>query len=117
MALQWFSSRPGSPERCGTDEMNGPAAITAQVSGSGAGSVGGVIAFNSGQHLQRPGLLLSNKAVYVAFGSHMDQSPWHGWVMSSNASDVTKQLGVFLATPNGEGGAIWHSCRGYRAVQ
>ena len=78
----------------GAERMNGPVAIAAQVSGSGAGSVGGVIQFDPGQHLQRPGLLLSNGAVYVAFGSHMDQSPWHGWVMSYDASDLTAQLGV-----------------------
>src|SRR5215469_10920484 len=99
----------------GAERMNGPADITAQASGSGAGSVGGVMRFDPNQHLQRPGLLLSNNVVYVAFGSHMDQSPWHGWVMSYNASDVTKQLGVFLTTPNGEGGAIWHSGRGLAA--
>jgi hypothetical protein len=99
----------------GTERMNGPSAITAQVSGSGAGAVGGVMRFDPNQHLQRPGLLFSNNAVYVAFGSHMDQRPWHGWVMSYDASDVTKQLGVFLTTPNGEGGAIWHSGRGLAA--
>jgi hypothetical protein len=99
----------------GAERMNGPATITAQVSGSGAGSVGGVIRFDPGQHLQRPGLLLANNAVYVAFGSHMDQRPWHGWVMSYNTSDLTNQLGVFLTTPNGEGGAVWHSGRGLAA--
>ena len=101
--------------RTGAERMNGPVPITAQVSGSGAGSVGGVMAFDPGQHLQRPGLLLSNTAVYVAFGSHMDQSPWHGWLMSYDASDLTRQLGVFLTTPNGEGGAVWHSGRGLAA--
>jgi hypothetical protein len=99
----------------GAERMNGPVAITAQVSGSGAGSVGGVMQFDPGQHLQRPGLLLSNGAVYVAFGSHMDQSPWHGWVMSYDASDLTAQPGVFLTTPNGEGGAVWQSGRGLAA--
>jgi hypothetical protein len=74
-----------------------------------------VIPFDPGQHLQRPGLLLSNGAVYVAFGSHMDQSPWHGWVMSYDASDLTAQRGVFLTTPNSEGGAIWQSGRGLAA--
>jgi hypothetical protein len=99
----------------GVERMNGPAVITAAVSGSGAGSVGGVIQFDPGQHLQRPGLLLANNAVYVAFGSHMDQSPWHGWVMSYNASDLTATPGVFLTTPNGEGGAVWQSGRGLAA--
>jgi len=95
--------------------MNGPVVITAQASGSGAGSVGGVIPFDPRQHLQRPGLLLSNGAVYVAFGSHMDQSPWHGWVMTYDASDLSAQRGVFLTSQNGEGGAIWQSGRGLAA--
>jgi hypothetical protein len=99
----------------GAERMNGPVVITAQASGSGAGSVGGVIPFDPRQHLQRPGLLLSNGAVYVAFGSHMDQSPWHGWVMSYDASDLTAQRGVFLTTRNGEGGAVWQSGRGLAA--
>jgi hypothetical protein len=99
----------------GAERMNGPAVITAQASGSGAGSVGGVIPFDPRQHLQRPGLLLSNGAVYVAFGSHMDQSPWHGWVMTYDASDLSAQRGVFLTTQNGEGGAIWQSGRGLAA--
>ena len=99
----------------GTERMNGPVVITAQASGSGAGSVGGVTPFDPRQHLQRPGLLLCNGAVYVAFGSHMDQRPWHGWVMTYDASDLSAQRGVFLTTQNGEGGAIWQSGRGLAA--
>jgi hypothetical protein len=96
----------------GSETKNGPVVIQAGVSGSGAGSVGGQLVFSPIQHLQRPGLLLSNNTVYVAFGSHMDQSPWHGWVISYNASDLAVQQGVLLTTPNGEGGAVWQSGRG-----
>ena len=99
----------------GMERMDGPVVIAAQVSGTGTGSVGGVIQFDPGQHLQRPGLLLSNSAVYVAFGSHMDKSPWHGWIMSYDASDLNAQRGVFLTTANGEGGAVWQSGRGLAA--
>jgi hypothetical protein len=96
----------------GSETKNGPVVIQAGASGSGAGSVGGQVAFNPLQHLQRPGLLLANNSVYVSFGSHMDQSPWHGWIVSYNASNLTVQQGVFLTTSNGEGGAIWQSGRG-----
>ncbi len=96
----------------GAERMNGPVVISAGEAGSGAGSFSGQLLFNPNQHLQRPGLLLANNAVYVGFGSHMDQSPWHGWIMSYSASDLTQQLGIFLTTPNGEGGAVWHSGRG-----
>jgi hypothetical protein len=84
---------------------------------SGAEMLGGPMtiqapAFDPMQHLQRPGILLANGAVYVSFGSHADMSPYHGWMMSYDAADLTHQLGVFLTTPTGDGGSIWQSGRG-----
>ncbi|HEY7389877.1 MAG TPA: hypothetical protein VH640_15275 [Bryobacteraceae bacterium] len=99
----------------GSETKNGPVVIEAGAGGAGAGSVGGQLIFSPIQHLQRPGLLLANNSVYVAFGSHMDQSPWHGWIISYRATDLTVQQGTLLTTPNGEGGAIWHSGRGLAA--
>jgi len=99
----------------GVERMNGPVAIGGTLSGSGTGSVAGTLVFDPQQHIQRPGLLVVNHSVYVAFGSHMDQSPWHGWIMSYDVSDLTIQRGVFATSPNGEGAAIWHSGRGLAA--
>lgn len=99
----------------GAEQLGGPVPITASVSGSGSGGSGGTVAFNPYQHIQRPGLLLSNGAVYIAFGSHGDQSPFHGWLISYDASDLTHQLAVFMSTPNGDGGSFWHSARGLAA--
>ena len=99
----------------GVERMNGPAAITGKVPGGAAGTISQSISFDPVQHIQRPGLLLANDAVYVAFGSHADDSPWHGWLMSHDASDLSRQLGVFLSTPSGDGGAIWQSGRGLAA--
>ena len=100
----------------GAERLNGPVAIAASVPGTGAGAkADGTIAFDPRQHLQRPGLLLANNSVYVAFGSHGDQSPWHGWLMSYDASDLTRQVGVYVTTPSGEGGALWQSGRGLAA--
>jgi hypothetical protein len=84
---------------------------------SGAEMLGGPVAlqtsgFDPMQHIQRPGLLLANGAVYVSFGSHADMSPYHGWMMSYDAADLTHQLGVFNSTPSGDGGSIWQSGRG-----
>ncbi len=78
----------------GHELRNGPTAISASAAGSGAGSSNGVIVFDPSMHLQRPGLLLANGAVYIAFGSHADASPWHGWILSYSAADVSLQLGV-----------------------
>jgi len=87
----------------GEERLNGPVAIAATSGG---------IAFNSLQHLQRPGLLLANGSVYLSFGSHGDQAPWHGWLIGYDAGDLSRQSGVFLATPTGNGGSIWQSGRG-----
>ncbi len=100
----------------GQERMNGPVAISATVPGTGLGSTSdGTLAFDPAQHIQRPGLLLLNGAVSVAFGSHGDSGTWHGWLMSYNASDLTKQLGAFAVTPAGQGGAIWQSGHGLAA--
>src|SRR5205823_149153 len=38
------------------------------------------VRFNPMQQMQRPGLLLHNGTLIVAFGSHGDFRPYHGWV-------------------------------------
>jgi uncharacterized protein (TIGR03437 family) len=96
----------------GQERLNGPVVIGATAAGTGSEAQAGAIPFDPMQHLQRPGLLLANGAVYIGFGSHGDQSPWHGWLMSYDASDLTRQLGVFMTTPNGNEGSIWQSGRG-----
>jgi uncharacterized protein (TIGR03437 family) len=100
----------------GQERLNGPAVISSTIAGSGAGTQDGVtLPFDPFMHLQRPGLLLVNGAIYIAFGSHRDQGSWHGWMISYNAADISKQLGVFNTTPNDFGGAIWQSGHGLAA--
>jgi len=97
----------------GADDLNGPAAIQATVPGTGGGSAtDGTLAFDPRMHLQRPGLLLANGAVYVAFGSHADNQPFHGWLMSYNAADLSQQLSAQATTPNSYGGSIWQAGAG-----
>lgn len=97
----------------GQERMNGPVTIAATVPGIGAGADStGQIAFDPTQHIQRPALTLVNGAVYVAFGSHGDSGVWHGWLMSYDAANLGRQLGVFQTTPAGAGGAIWASGHG-----
>jgi hypothetical protein len=66
--------------------------------------------FDPKQHSQRPGLILASGQVWLAFASTIpgDWTPWHGWVMTYNASTLA-QSGVFVATTPGSGGGIWHS--------
>jgi uncharacterized protein (TIGR03437 family) len=100
----------------GAERLNGPMKMTASVTGSGSAVLAnGTIPLDPMQHIQRPGLLLANNAVYVGFGSHGDQFPYHGWILSYDATDLTHQLGVYNSTPNGNGGAFWQSARGLAA--
>jgi uncharacterized protein (TIGR03437 family) len=96
----------------GAEKFGAPTVISAQVTGLGDNSVNGSVAFDAAQHIQRPALLLTNNTIYIAFGSHGDSAPYHGWIMSYSALNVQKQLAVFNATPNGSSGAIWQSGRG-----
>lgn len=96
----------------GAEKMNGPTAISASTKGTGPGANNGTLAFDPMAEIQRPGLLLANDAIYVSFGSHGDAGNWHGWVISYNASNLSKRLGLFATTRDGIGGSIWQSGHG-----
>jgi len=65
--------------------------------------------FNAQHNHNRPGLVLLSNVVYVAFGSHCDWAPYHGWLLGYNATNLQQQVASFCVTPNGVQGAIW-SC-------
>src|SRR6266404_2983878 len=52
----------------GSEKFGGPVTIAAS-------------GFSASLQHQRPGLLLLNRVVYVAFGSHCDQGSYHGFVL------------------------------------
>src|SRR5215467_1659791 len=61
----------------GVEKFGGSTVIEATVPGTSLfDSHNGQIAFDSSQHLQRPGLLLLNNVVYIGFGSHGDIGIW-----------------------------------------
>jgi uncharacterized protein (TIGR03437 family) len=102
----------------GAERLNGPVTLTASVRGTGSEvRPNGTIPFVPIQHIQRPGLLLANSSIYVAFGSHGDTDPYHGWMLIYDASDVSRQVGVYMTTPDGNAGSIWQSGRGPAADQ
>ncbi len=97
-------------------ERVAPHSIDSSISvpGTGAGSVAGRVAFDPRNESQRAGLVLSGAVVYVAWASHEDHDPYHGWVMGFNASTLAPVANaVFNATPNHVGtlsysrGGIW----------
>jgi hypothetical protein len=89
------------------EKFNGPELIAASVPGTGDGSSGGMVAFNSQAENQRPGLALANGTVYLTWAAHEDEPPYHGWVIGYSAADVQTQVSVYNTTPNGGLGGIW----------
>jgi hypothetical protein len=88
--------------------------IMASVPGTGKNSVNSpprTVTFDPRMQLQRPGLLLANGRVYIAFGAHQDTDYYHGWVLAYDAKAL-KLTNAFATTPNGEDGGIWQSGNG-----
>lgn len=92
----------------GTENPNSPVLITAQISGNGAGNVGGIVTFNSQTQNQRAGLLLLNGIVYITWSSHCDWGPYHGWVLGYDKTSLQQKI-VYNDTPDGYNGGIWMS--------
>jgi hypothetical protein len=99
-----------------------PVEIAGSVPGTGDPNDGhGHVVFDPHWHLNRPGLLLSNGVLYVAFGSHCDKhlASYHGWVFGYDGSTLN-QLGVFATTPDTPSGStsaagVWQGGMGLAA--
>jgi len=78
------------------------------VEGNGDGSSGGVMKFDALRQMDRPGLTLVNGTVYLAYASHGDNGPYHGWVLGYSESTLAATA-VFNANPNGNDDGIWQS--------
>lgn len=98
----------------GAERPGSPVEIQARVAGRAADGDGTSVAFSPLRHLQRPGLLLSQGTVWVAFGSHGDAPPYHGWVLGYDAATL-RQVAAFNTTPDGAAGSIWQSGGGVAA--
>lgn len=94
--------------RTGAERSGSPVVITATCPGSGSGSAGGLITFDSQRQNQRPALALINGIVYIAWASHGDWSPYHGWLIGYDAATL-QQTVVYNTTPDGYNGGIWMS--------
>ena len=98
----------------GAEKFGAPVVIQGTVSGTGEGSVSGQIAFQSQIQLQRSALLLSRGIVYIAWASHNDLGPYHGWVMGYDAGTL-QQKSIWNTTPTGNKGGIWQAGCGLSA--
>lgn len=67
--------------------------------------------FNVLYHLSHPALLLANGKLYLGFGSLGDTSPWHGWLMTYDATTL-QQKAVFNASAGSSEDSIWQGGQG-----
>jgi hypothetical protein len=88
----------------GAERAGSPVAIQATFPGKGEG--GTTLTFNPKSYKQRPGLLLWNGVVYLAFSSHCDIGTYHGWLMGYDVHTLS-QVTVYNNTPNGNEGSLW----------
>ena len=98
----------------GKERVGSPVVIQGSAAGTGEGSANGRISFEPVKHLQRAGLLLANGVVYLGFGSHADDPPFHGWIMGYDANTLARVC-VFNVTPNGTEGSVWQAGMGMAA--
>ena len=92
----------------GAEKLGGPVPITATYPGTGQGSVGGIMTFNTQHQNQRPGLLLYNGIVYIEWASHCDWTPYQGWMIGYDAQTLQQKY-VYNTVPNGGLAGIWMS--------
>jgi hypothetical protein len=90
----------------GAEQPNSPVLIQATVAGTGNGSSGGTLSFSPYWQNQRAALAYYNGYVYIAFASHGDNGPYHGWIFAYNGTTMA-QSDVFCLTPDGVGAGIW----------
>ena len=101
----------------GAEKLGRPVEISAVANGTGSGADASArIAFDPRWEFNRAALLLSRGVVFVAFASHADALPSHGWVLGYDAATLS-QVAVFNTTPDGILGTIWMSGGGPAADQ
>ncbi len=83
----------------GAERANSPVLIQASVDGVGDGNINGKVYLDPLRHMNRVGLLLQNGVVYIGFGSHGDNIPYHGWILGYNAKTLAQSF-VYCSSPN-----------------
>jgi hypothetical protein len=93
----------------GSERTNSPVEIDSSITVPGNCEGGSTVAFNPATENQRPGLALVNGIVYIAWASHGDHDPYHGWILGFNASSLSR-VSSFNSSPNAAEGLGY--CRG-----
>src|SRR5439155_17508465 len=75
----------------GADASGSPISVQASVDGTANDASGGKVVLNGWKNLNRPGLLLYGGTLYIAFGSHCDDRPYHGWVLTYDPATLQQK--------------------------
>lgn len=92
-------------------DMAAPTVIDATVKSSAKDAVNGMLRFDSKGGNQRPALALVKGQVIIAWASHEDIRPYHGWIMAYDVANL-RQTAVLCMSPDGADGGVWQSGRG-----
>ncbi|HEV7491382.1 MAG TPA: PQQ-binding-like beta-propeller repeat protein [Rhodanobacteraceae bacterium] len=95
-----FAERSGSPVIIGG---------SVPCAGSGTSCNSGTLTFDPKIEDQRSSLALSNSRIFIAWSSHSDQLPYHGWVMAYDATTLTQTM-IWSSAPDGtpfNGAGVW----------
>lgn len=79
------------------DLVAGKIVAGVNISASYTGRDGHITTFDAKHHLQRASLLEANDRIYLAFGSHQDTVPYHGWVLAYDA-ETLRPLKAYCTT-------------------
>ncbi len=90
----------------GAERAGSPVVVQATYPGTGDNSAGGIVTFDAASYDERAAVLVAGGAVVTAWGSHCDNRPYTGWIMSFDEATLAMRS-VLNVTPNGEGGAFW----------
>ena len=93
----------------GQEKFGGPTTIVATYTLNGTTTT-----FTDLYQINRPGLLLANGHVYIAFGSNCCNDYSQGWVLSYNAATL-QQEGTYTAEPGKTLASIWQKGAGVSA--
>jgi hypothetical protein len=93
----------------GMEKLGGPVLITASYTLNGV-----TTRFTDTYQMNRPGLLLANGNIYIAWGSNCCNAYSQGWVLSYNATTLQPE-GAFTTEPGKSLASIWQKGAGLSA--
>src|SRR5437879_1957240 len=93
----------------GLEKLGGPTTIAATYTLNGTTTT-----FQDLYQMNRPGLLLANGHIYIAFGSNCCNAYSQGWILSYNATTL-QQEGAYTAEPGKILASIWQKGAGLSA--